>query len=231
MLWHESLSWRVTLLPFHEQQALFGQIDLERSALSPANLPAARVMLLEHQCPSTPGYPRRVSDLGGEGLPLRANVNVAARDYTAITQVFNTPSGIPTGYGCWTGPAERDYWSDWWTDPSTLRHVGDGLSNTALLLENVGEPNHYGRDQKEEVHPDWWPGAGAWIGGEWATVNIALGVNERNFTNLYSFHPGGAQMALCDGSVHFISEAISVATFVALLTRDGGEVINAKDWQ
>jgi prepilin-type processing-associated H-X9-DG protein len=72
---------------------------------------------------------------------------------------------------------------------------------------------------------------GAWIGGEWATVNVSLGVNQVNFTNLYSFHPGGGQMAMCDGSVHFLSARTSPAVFSSLLTRDGGEVVHDKDWR
>ncbi|MFM7835165.1 MAG: H-X9-DG-CTERM domain-containing protein, partial [Planctomycetaceae bacterium] len=40
----------------------------------------------------------------------------------------------------------------------------------------------------------------------------------------YSFHTGGAQFALGDGSVRFITENISVSVFIALSTPAGGEV-------
>ena len=41
----------------------------------------------------------------------------------------------------------------------------------------------------------------------------------------YSFHVGGAHFLLGDGSVRFISENISLATYVGLLTRGNGEVL------
>lgn len=40
-----------------------------------------------------------------------------------------------------------------------------------------------------------------------------------------SFHPGGVNAALADGSVRFISDSIAVDTWHALLSRSGGEVI------
>ncbi|MDP6468391.1 MAG: DUF1559 domain-containing protein [Pirellulaceae bacterium] len=39
-----------------------------------------------------------------------------------------------------------------------------------------------------------------------------------------SYHPGGVNSALADGSVRFIAETIELATWRAMATRDGGEV-------
>ena len=43
---------------------------------------------------------------------------------------------------------------------------------------------------------------------------------------MYSDHPGGGNVLLGDGSVRFIKETIYPWTWVALSTRNGGEVIN-----
>lgn len=43
----------------------------------------------------------------------------------------------------------------------------------------------------------------------------------------YSFHIGGAQFLLGDGSVRFISEGINFDTFIKLLTPSGGEIIDS----
>lgn len=42
---------------------------------------------------------------------------------------------------------------------------------------------------------------------------------------LYSFHTGGANVLMCDGSVRFLSANISNATMIGLVTRAGGEVL------
>jgi prepilin-type processing-associated H-X9-DG protein len=41
----------------------------------------------------------------------------------------------------------------------------------------------------------------------------------------YSFHPGGMNVLLCDGSVRFLKETIDREAFRALTTKAGGEVI------
>ncbi|NLE37610.1 MAG: DUF1559 domain-containing protein [Pirellulaceae bacterium] len=39
-----------------------------------------------------------------------------------------------------------------------------------------------------------------------------------------SHHPGGTNMSMCDGSVHFFSEAIDQTLYLGLASRDGGEL-------
>ena len=49
-------------------------------------------------------------------------------------------------------------------------------------------------------------------------------INAINVSEAYSFHPGGANFAMADGSTHFIAESVDATTFVGLCTRSGGEV-------
>jgi prepilin-type N-terminal cleavage/methylation domain-containing protein len=42
-----------------------------------------------------------------------------------------------------------------------------------------------------------------------------------------SAHPGGVNLLVCDGSVHFVQNSISLTTWRALGTRSGGEVIGS----
>ena len=45
-----------------------------------------------------------------------------------------------------------------------------------------------------------------------------------------SLHPGGANFAFCDGSVHFLKQSISMPTYCGLGSRNGGEVISADQY-
>lgn len=60
--------------------------------------------------------------------------------------------------------------------------------------------------------------------------NIQFPINYRgdfgtNHTPYTSYHVGGAQFLLCDGSVRFISENIDLGQLKALSTRRSGELI------
>jgi prepilin-type processing-associated H-X9-DG protein len=57
-----------------------------------------------------------------------------------------------------------------------------------------------------------------------ACVN-AVGSSNPCKRGFASFHTGGMNFALCDGSINFISSSINMATFESLSTISGGEVI------
>jgi len=48
--------------------------------------------------------------------------------------------------------------------------------------------------------------------------------------NLSSYHPGGANVALCDGSVRFLKSTTSYQTIWGLGSRNGGEVISSDSY-
>jgi prepilin-type processing-associated H-X9-DG protein len=43
---------------------------------------------------------------------------------------------------------------------------------------------------------------------------------------VFGFHASGANVAMADGSVRFLSTGTKVATLIFMATRDGGEVIS-----
>jgi prepilin-type processing-associated H-X9-DG protein len=45
-----------------------------------------------------------------------------------------------------------------------------------------------------------------------------------------SNHPGGVNIAFCDGSVHFVKDSISVQTWWALGTRNQGEIVSSDSY-
>ncbi len=45
-----------------------------------------------------------------------------------------------------------------------------------------------------------------------------------------SYHPGGVNLTLCDGSVRFVKDSVNLGTWRALGSRNGGEVISADSY-
>lgn len=108
---------------------------------------------------------------------------------------------------------------------SGLRDITDGASSTALMWEIAGRPAVWTRGTRDP--------AGVTGGGGWADVQnaedwfggvgaCAINCSNAMETGVYSFHPGGVNFLLCDGSARFLSENTSAATFVNLVTCHGG---------
>lgn len=131
---------------------------------------------------------------------------------------------------------------------SPLSKVTDGLANTLLLIEQAGRPSAW-RNRTEK------PGAGqfgvspnargAWAG--WGSIafgaaNSETGetpgrgdhtdcsVNCNNWFGIYSFHPQGGHVLMCDGSVRFASTKLDPLTFAYLTIRDDGRMVRQEDY-
>jgi prepilin-type processing-associated H-X9-DG protein len=50
------------------------------------------------------------------------------------------------------------------------------------------------------------------------------------YCNASSYHPGGVNILMTDGSVKFIKDAVNQKTWWALGTRAGGEVVSADSY-
>jgi hypothetical protein len=110
--------------------------------------------------------------------------------------------------------------------PGSLELITDGLSHTALVIEQAGKPLKYGpRGTATTVDPS---------EGVWGTCDFSSfysdGVNQDNHTGPYGFHRG-ANVAMCDASVHMWPEGMANEIVTALLSRDAGEIIEPDDWQ
>jgi prepilin-type processing-associated H-X9-DG protein len=62
------------------------------------------------------------------------------------------------------------------------------------------------------------------------TDNYGGGVENAEFQNANSFHPGGCNVGLADGSVRFIKSSIAIKTWWSLGTRSGGEIISSDSY-
>jgi prepilin-type processing-associated H-X9-DG protein len=107
--------------------------------------------------------------------------------------------------------------------------VTDGLSNTIAIVERAGKPLDLlnGELNITSGNPNAdYPGQVGWSASNtfvWSINADGVGVNESNSRGIYSFHPGGANVAIADGSVRFLSDSTDFDTLVSLFGRsDGG---------
>jgi hypothetical protein len=110
--------------------------------------------------------------------------------------------------------------------------VLDGMANTILLTECAGRPQVYRNGQLVRVNPQ---SEGGWADPE-NEITLA-GDQMINYQNedpsgglgseIYSFHPGGANFVIGDGTIRFITDAVDRDALLALVTAADGDTI---DW-
>jgi prepilin-type N-terminal cleavage/methylation domain-containing protein/prepilin-type processing-associated H-X9-DG protein len=130
-------------------------------------------------------------------------------------------------------------------DPGGAGALRDASSNMALTLRGLTACNTQWASSAKTITPT--------KGYRWGIGAVGIGMintivppnstqypwngcrfNGANFNadgsayaNVTSAHPGGANVLMGDGSVRYIKSSINMATWMALGTRNGGEVISA----
>ncbi|TWT34839.1 DUF1559 domain-containing protein [Blastopirellula retiformator] len=232
-------SWTTLILPMIEQGNLSDLIDYKQAWSASANRPAVSQQLDAFQCPSTPGSDRVDSFwVAGAAAGDYGSINeVKKKVYTNVLGLANPGSAARAGV---LSKAVKNQ----------LRDIIDGTSNTLMVAEKSGNPSIYTSrgpmnatmfglytdDKVENVSGSYvahdgtgWadPDCGFSINGATNDGLTPYGpkmINAINVSEVFSFHSGGAQFALADGSVRFVGETVDTETFVYLCTRAGGEV-------
>ena len=207
-------SGMVNILPYLELQALLDSLTVNNLPLfSPvsgwdAGLDAARGMR-----PPVFVCPSDISE------PL---FGVDATSSYAFCPGRNGPPSISTGSVKCTNTGMFMYYY-----PHKIADCKDGTTNVIFVGEVLesdtsNSVNRWARcsrhvdNHRTTVNPiNTPPGTGI-------TRNESNGVDRRNGA-FGSYHPGGGNFLLGDGSVRFISETIDLTTYRALSTRNGGE--------
>jgi prepilin-type N-terminal cleavage/methylation domain-containing protein/prepilin-type processing-associated H-X9-DG protein len=251
-----SHAWSTFLLPYLEQSALYNQYDFNKTLYNNPNSAVIQTPLAVFQCPSTPtqnriySFPVPANVLPGvPGGTLKA----AASDYSATTGVRNwnqlvspSPSevdlqDIGQRQGLLNGAS--------FETPSVGRRlklttVTDGSSNTIAVAEVAGRPDVYNAARQKVPYPPlnmtegagWgdpfngenWPSGSTFDGNPSAPSGPCL-VNCTNLTGrcLYSFHTGGVNILLGDGSVRFLTASTATRIVAFVITSQRGEVVPA----
>ncbi|MGC4002563.1 MAG: DUF1559 domain-containing protein [Pirellulales bacterium] len=231
-------NWFVALLPYLEESTMGKQFDYKvawNHATKNRPLIVNRISVVE--CPST-SVDERVAVVNNNATnPTTA----ATTDYIAVVTVgktFYNQNGI-------TLPADavRQGLPDEKVRLKASRVV-DGLSKTILAAEDAGRPSFFVAQNR--LGPSDVPftnkqavEAGIAKGGAWSQPDGRMtlhgskfdglddpgkcSMNCTNNNELYSFHSGGVNAVLADGSVRFVTEDIEAAALIAAVTRAGGE--------
>jgi prepilin-type N-terminal cleavage/methylation domain-containing protein len=85
----------------------------------------------------------------------------------------------------------------------------------------------------DDTYGQWWLSTCKNIGGDgreyFQPPQQRLVPSQQNGWNIYPFNAGGAQALLCDGSVRMVTTGMSIPTWSAAVTHNGGEVLGS-DW-
>ena len=216
-------SWRATLLPYLEEQRLHDRLDFGKGLYERDNrVHLEGTILSVYQCPSAPGSRRLIQDVRSAwGRP--DDFSLGTTDYRAVVWGRR-------GAGAWR------YWHNYYDQKShsrtlspsaaRLTKVTDGLSNTLLLQDTPYENEGW----TEQWHPL-----------EWAVFRRRpddVGTTRLQYFDigdgevwvfggeeyLFGHHEAGANLALCDGAVRFISADVDPSVIEALGTRAGADV-------
>lgn len=230
--WHTGSlhGWAVSILPQLEQTNLLNQYDMDQPFFEPVNQPvvAQRVNLFE--CPSAPGNHMIDAFPVPPSYAPDNTRKAAVGDYWSLYGFYDPIRHASQPYH--DGALVR-------LTSQPFAAITDGTSNTLLLVENAGRPDWYVRGKKQPGLPGSTSSSFHWVGG-WASYNSfwargysgdgmtsfgPCAVNCNNDLGVYAFHPAGANILLCDGSVTFLSGSVDLFTFYALATRADGEVV------
>ena len=220
-------SFLARMLPHIEQDNLHKSGGLSNSpedTMGTANATAmGNTYLKTFKCPSdeTPDLRTGVANHpGGQSVASTSYKGVSGSKWNYGSFAYNPPGSTGDGLDDSNGM----FWRRDYRRPLRMTNIADGTSNTLMIGEDIGRLN---------VHNAWYYANGA--NGTCAVpLNNALVTGQPGFNNagdwpnVYSFrsrHSGGANFALADGSVKFVSQSITLQTYRDASTHASGEVL------
>lgn len=236
-------TWITMLLPQLEQQPLHAQYDFRRPCTDPVNQVVVKTLIPALMCPS---------DASDNRIFIRATGQEFAKgNYVANCSARRYMSDVD-GY---TDMARRGVFNTWVQWGAKVESILDGTSNTVAISEVCTSPNT-GDARGAWGHVSGVAFGGgvnsSLPNGSLIPNSNALDDNYRDLIEGYcsapsndrrlrcatpgnawdariaarSYHPGGVNVGMADGSVKFVQESIDVATWGALLSSRGNEAVS-----
>jgi len=229
---------QVYLLPYLEQEAIHRSIQFNLLASDTGNNAARAMVVSTYLCPSDPqgampaGWPGNSYVLNyGTRIPWQAPLT------NGPFGMF-TDKGVPFAAGILDGTSNtacaserlKGDWSNAIATPRTDLITPSGAAPTttdqALTVCQAADANNLALQFRSD-------NGAYWIQGQHTTLYQHVGTpNQRSCAwrtpatmaqNASSQHTGGVNVLMCDGSVRYATDQISLTTWRALGTLDGGE--------
>jgi prepilin-type N-terminal cleavage/methylation domain-containing protein/prepilin-type processing-associated H-X9-DG protein len=151
---------------------------------------------------------------------------------------WGTARGLPGGFTYGAGVL-RGYFDYGTAQVATINDTTDGTSNSIIVGEMLPSQNANaaffvtnGGTAGTTIPLGWnsnsWPASDPICNYMWEGATTPNGCRfSAAAKGFKSLHPGGANLAFADGSVHFLKNTINLITYCALGSRNGGEVISS----
>ncbi|MHB8902347.1 MAG: DUF1559 family PulG-like putative transporter, partial [Thermoguttaceae bacterium] len=219
----------VAILPFLEQENLQEQYDFRVKFDAPPNDQLKDDMPQVYQCPSAPesGEPTDAGWQTSDYFYIRNAMDWANHRSLMNSGRYMRFRDATDGLSNSIMQYESAGQANWWIHDTKMEMEWDGCisstNNPSSMRAWSGHypggwfyPADFQLDLNDPV-------------GTCPTINWFVGSQVLNVTNgfnaPYSFHPGGIQLGLGDGSVRFVSETTSVEVLSALSSCDGAEIV------
>jgi prepilin-type N-terminal cleavage/methylation domain-containing protein/prepilin-type processing-associated H-X9-DG protein len=230
-LYRIGTNWSVSLLPFVEQSSAYNSWNISFSFPEAPNTTVSRMALGVYHCPSSPTGLTDVYTSGSDiaGAAKGETFTSGIVDYFVTASVYQPPTILGGMIDFYITPIG-----------SPLSVVTDGLSNTTMFTESTGGATVYSHGGvKWKANDVAFGHIGALNRMMQRTYSgdgkIAYGGNcvincSNSGSTSFSFHPGGVNVAMGDGSVRFLKETIAVNTMFKLICINDGGIVSSDEY-
>jgi prepilin-type N-terminal cleavage/methylation domain-containing protein/prepilin-type processing-associated H-X9-DG protein len=241
------------LLPFMEQTVVFSSLNYSIVRLDPGNNTAMATAVSSFLCPSDPQ--QQMLPVGQAGENYRPNSGNTIDYVWGWSDPWGFNTSLPPFNGpCYPGSKTRmAEITDGTSNTAGWSEMGLGDMSNAIATEKTDQfwtqtypslPNDaISQCQSFLVSNLSYQGLSTsgvpWIEGSTSAMYNHVNVPDKRscifppgriMNTANSYHPGGVNVAFCDGSVRFIKDSVALATWRALGSRNGGEVISSDSY-
>lgn len=216
--------WTASLLPFLEADPLFQLIDFDRAVGEPRHEDIVQTVLPTLLCTSDPAdevldislddVPTPVGDGSGNSNTSTSQRLVARSNFSGVFGTLRTGTGSNSGT---RDPFEGDglFFGN---SEVKIRDIIDGTSNTMMIGE-----------RRNDFGTIVWSGVILTVPEPIVrvvgTADLQPNSDEDSIETFRSYHPGGINVTMGDGSTQFINDEIDSDVYRGLSTLAGGEVV------